>query len=202
MTDHPSGSQKALNRSKNRTAVLCAGVAAAMIGLAFASVPLYDLFCRTTGFGGTTMVSLKAPEKTFERTITIRFDSNVSPDLNWTFLPETPSISLKVGETAIVNYKVRNQGQTATTGVAAYNVYPDIAGQYFMKIQCFCFTDHTLKAGETMESQVVFYIDPAILGDKDARKLDQISLSYTYFPSKKQPLASSARTDGKEKRPL
>jgi cytochrome c oxidase assembly protein subunit 11 len=194
--------QSHINRARNRTAFFCASVALFMVGLAFASVPLYDLFCRMTGFGGTTMVSTKAPEKTFDRTITVRFDSNVSPDLNWTFTPEAPLITVKVGETAIVNYKVRNQGPSTTTGIAAYNVYPDMAGQHFMKIQCFCFTDHTLKAGESMESQVIFYIDPAILQDKDARKLDQISLSYTYFPSKKQPIASSFQDQNKEKRPL
>jgi cytochrome c oxidase assembly protein subunit 11 len=182
-----------LARRIRRTTMVCVGVVAGMGGLAFASVPLYDLFCRMTGFGGTTQVSTGASGKTVERVMTIRFDANVAPGLNWRFAAEVPKVEVKVGETRAVTYRMRNASSQMQTGVATFNVQPSTAGAYFAKVQCFCFNEHTLAAGETMESEVVFYIDPAIADDPNLASVDSITLSYTYFPSKAaKPLAAAA----------
>lgn len=173
----------------------CCGVfVAAMVGAAYASVPFYNWFCRTTGFAGTPQVSEQAPDHILGRTVTVRFDSNVIPGLPWKFVPEQDSITLRIGEVATVNYKVINLAARTITAQASYNVAPPQVGGYFNKINCFCFTEQTLKAGETREMTVVFYVDPKIAEDRDQNTLNTITLSYTFFPVREQdrPVADAA----------
>jgi len=183
----------ALARRLRRTAAICASVVLGMIGLAYAAVPLYDLFCRVTGFDGTPVVGSGPAGRVLDRTVKVRFDANVAPGLNWRFTPEVSEIAAKVGETQTVFYTVRNAGPAATAGIATFNVQPGQVGGYFVKIQCFCFNEQTLQAGETMEFPVVFYIDPAIANDPNLKELRSITLSYTYFASKNgQPVATTS----------
>src|SRR3984885_10703890 len=137
-------------------AFCCGGVVAIMIGMSFAAVPLYSWFCRTTGFGGTTQVAKAAPKQISGRTITVRFDSNVSAGLPWSFEPERRTIDIKLGEVVTVYYKVINEAARVTAGQAGYNVSPPTTGIYFEKINCFCFTQQTIKPGETRDMAVVF----------------------------------------------
>ncbi|WP_372421988.1 cytochrome c oxidase assembly protein [Salinarimonas chemoclinalis] len=184
MTDTTQTTTADQGRAVRRTVVTCVSVAAGMIGLAYASVPLYDLFCRITGFGGTPIVGTAEAGTVLDETVNVRFDANVSRDLGWRFAAEAPQIEVRIGETQTVFYRVSNPSDEARAGVATFNVTPAIAGQYFVKLQCFCFTENTLAAGETMDSAVMFYIDPAIVEDPAAREISTITLSYTYFPSK------------------
>ena len=155
-----SGLSIAQARGIRRTATLCGALVVAMVGVAYAAVPLYDLFCRTTGFGGTPMVGTSAPATASDRTVSVRFDSNVSPALNWRFVAETHEITARLGEPQTVMFKVTNAGPAPSTGIATFNVTPELIGGYFVKIACFCFTEQTLQPGETLESAVVFYVDP------------------------------------------
>ena len=182
-----------LQRKMQRTVLACVGIVVGMGGLAYASVPLYDLFCKVTGFAGTPIVREGNVANVMDRTISVRFDANVSPGLRWTFQPETPEVKVKLGETTTVLYKGTNTDTKPSTGIATYNVQPDLAGTYFSKLECFCFTEQTLQPGETVESAVVFYIDPRLVKDGDVKDLSSITLSYTYFPSKGgQPVAQAA----------
>jgi cytochrome c oxidase assembly protein subunit 11 len=162
-----------------------------MVALSFAAVPLYDWFCRTTGFGGTTQVSRAAPAEVIGRTITVRFDANVGPGLPWKFEPEVTTMQVKIGEVVTVNYRATNLVARETVGIAAYNVAPLNIGAYFQKINCFCFTDQRLKPGEKAEMTVVFYVDPAIVKDREQDDLNNITLSYTFFPVREPPRAVS-----------
>jgi cytochrome c oxidase assembly protein subunit 11 len=185
-------------RHSRRTAFLCVGVAAGMLGLAYASVPLYDLFCRMTGFGGTPLVRNAPAARIVDQTIAVRFDANVAPGLDWRFAPETAQITAKPGETQTVFYKVRNAGASPAPGIATFNVQPGPAGAYFVKIQCFCFNEQTLQPGESLDFPVVFYIDPEIAKNPNVGALRSITLSYTYFPSRNgQPVATSSAAAGK-----
>ena len=184
-----------IQRSNRKVVVACAGMALGMIGLAYASVPLYDLFCKVTGFNGTPIQRADNASDVIDRTISVRFDANVVPGLNWAFTPEVPEVKVKLGETTTVLYRVTNRGTKPTTGIATYNVQPDLAGSYFSKLECFCFTEQTLKPGETLESAVVFYVDPRIVEDSDIKDIASITLSYTYFPSKGgKPVAEAPST--------
>jgi len=162
-------------------AAICGMVVALMVGASFAAVPFYNWFCRQTGFGGVTQVSEKAPTEVLGRKVTVRFDSNVAPGLPWKFEPEQNEISLRIGEVATVHYKVINEAAREITAQAAYNVSPPQVGAYFTKINCFCFTQQTLAAGETREMTVVFYVDPSIVKDHDQDRLNTITLSYTFY---------------------
>jgi cytochrome c oxidase assembly protein subunit 11 len=177
-------SDPALKRRVRRTAISCLGVVAGMVGLAYAAVPLYDLFCRVTGFGGTPRVGAASPGQISDRTIRVRFDANVAPSLHWRFEPEASEIEARLGETQTVFYKVRNAGSGPAAGIATFNVQPGQAGAYFVKIQCFCFNEQTLQPGEEMDVPVVFYIEPALGREADLQHLRAITLSYTYFASK------------------
>jgi cytochrome c oxidase assembly protein subunit 11 len=163
-------------------AASCGAVVGAMIALSYAAVPLYNWFCRTTGFAGTTQVSRVAPTQSLGREITVRFDSNVGGGLPWRFEPEVNSIRLKLGEVVTVKYHVINLAARETAGLAAYNVAPLTVGAYFQKINCFCFTEQRLKAGAREDMAVVFYVDPALAKDADQNDLDTITLSYTFYP--------------------
>jgi len=162
-------------------AAICGMVVALMVGASFAAVPFYNWFCRQTGFGGVTQVSEKAPTEVLDRKVTVRFDSNVAPGLPWKFEPEQNEISLRIGEVATVHYKVINEAAREITAQAGYNVSPPQVGAYFAKINCFCFTQQTLAAGETREMTVVFYVDPSIVKDHDQDRLNTITLSYTFY---------------------
>ena len=177
--------------SNRTTLVACLALVGVMVGAAYAAVPLYRLFCQLTGFGGTTQVATTAPASALAQMISVRFDSNVAPGLNWSFKAETPVTKLRIGETSTIFYKITNHSSEPVTAQATYNVQPDLAGSYFNKLQCFCFTDLTLKPGETLDVPVVFFVDPALASDKDISSLDTITLSYTFFPSKarKTPVA-------------
>jgi cytochrome c oxidase assembly protein subunit 11 len=158
-------------------------LAVAMVGAAYAAVPFYNWFCRATGFNGTTQVATAIPAaKPLARTVAIRFDSNVAGGLPWKFQPEKTEIQVHIGEVTTVYYTVTNEAARTTTGQAAYNVAPLTVGSYFEKINCFCFTEQTMKPGEKREMAVVFYVDPAIVNDHDNDRLNTITLSYTFYP--------------------
>jgi cytochrome c oxidase assembly protein subunit 11 len=175
-------------------AAACGAFVAAMVGAAYAAVPLYSWFCRTTGFGGTPQVASVAPAGMLDRKITIRFDANVGPGLPWRFAPEVNSVDLRIGEVATVYYDVINTSARATVGQAAYNVSPPTVGAYFTKINCFCFTEQRLGPGEKRQMAVVFYVDPALVKDSDQDDLNTITLSYTFYPLREpeQPAANAA----------
>lgn len=180
-------------RAVRRTATVCVGVVVGMVGLAYASVPLYDLFCRVTGFGGTPMIGTAEAGVVLDETVRVRFDANVSPLLEWRFRAEAPVIETRIGETKTVFYRVSNQGGDPARGIATFNVSPENAGAYFVKLECFCFNEHVLEAGETMDSAVVFYIDPAIVDDPAFSAMRTITLSYTYFPARGgEPITTSS----------
>src|SRR5918998_415573 len=173
-----------LTRRLRRTAAICVGVVAGMVGLSYAAVPLYDLFCRVTGFDGTPLVRSLPAGEVLEREIAVRFDANVTPGLPWRFAAETPEVKVRLGETTTVLYRVTNDGPAPATGVATFNVQPALAGAYFVKLECFWFTEQTLEPGETRESAVVFYVDPGLARDPNVKDLASITLSYTYFTAK------------------
>ncbi|WP_375403819.1 cytochrome c oxidase assembly protein [uncultured Sphingomonas sp.] len=164
-----------------RTAVLAVLFVCFMTGLAFASVPLYRMFCQVTGFGGTTQRGLVAPGAV-GREVTVRFDANTSSRLPWSFRPESRSETVAVGARDMVFFQATNRAAQAVTGTATFNVTPTQAGKYFTKIECFCFTEQTLKAGESVRMPVIFYVDPKMLADPDARDIEDITLSYTFYP--------------------
>jgi cytochrome c oxidase assembly protein subunit 11 len=163
----------------------------AMLALSFASVPLYRAFCAATGFGGTTQVAKVAPGALGARRLAVRFDANVARDLPWRFEPEASRIVARTGETTTVYYKVVNLSDRETVGVAAYNVSPDQAGAYFNKLACFCFSEQKLAPHETAEWPVVFFLDPALEADETMSRVEEVTLSYTFFPSKSAPKAAS-----------
>jgi cytochrome c oxidase assembly protein subunit 11 len=175
-------------------ASLCGLFVAFMVGASYAAVPFYDWFCRTTGFNGTTQVATSAPTGApLQRTIAVRFDSNVHGGLPWKFVPEQNEVNVRIGDVLTVFYKVTNLSARTTTAQAAYNVAPLTVGAYFQKINCFCFTDQTLAPGETREMPVVFYVDPALAADSENDGLNTITLSYTFYPARDEapkPLAA------------
>jgi cytochrome c oxidase assembly protein subunit 11 len=171
-------------RALRGTLAACVATVALMVGASYAAVPLYSLFCKVTGFGGTPRVAEANTTQEAIRKVSIRFDANVSPALGWTFEPEMPTIEARLGETVTAFFKLRNVGHRETTGIASFNVVPELSAGYFNKIQCFCFSDVTLKPGETMDAPVVFYVDPKIDEDKDIKGVQEITLSYSFFPTK------------------
>ena len=160
-----------------------AGIVAGMVGLSFAAVPLYRLFCQVTGFGGTTQVAEAAPDAVAERQFTIRFNSDVSPKLPWHFQPQVRSVEVKAGEPKLIFFEARNDGDVPTVGTATFNVTPLKAGQYFNKVQCFCFDQQPLAPGEEVQMGVSFFVDPAIMDDPGLDDVGTITLSYTFFRS-------------------
>ena len=189
-----------MTRRPARDAVVafaCGGFVAVMVGVSFAAVPLYSWFCRTTGFGGTTQVAKIAPDQVSSRVITVRFDSNVAPGLPWSFEPERRTIDVRLGEVVTVYYAVRNESARVTTGQAGYNVTPPTVGAYFEKINCFCFTQQTLQPGEKRDMAVVFYVDAKLGKDTEQSAVNNITLSYTFFPVRvsDRPVAESANSD-------
>ena len=176
-------------------AAACGAFVAAMVGMSYAAVPLYDWLCRSTGFGGRTQVASSAPQGgATGRILTIRFDANVGAGLPWRFEPEQSAIKLRLGEVVTVNYLVTNQSARETLGQAAYNVAPGTTGIHFQKINCFCFTEQRLGPGEKREMPVVFYVDPALANDSELADLNTITLSYSFYPLREpaRPVADRA----------
>jgi cytochrome c oxidase assembly protein subunit 11 len=176
-------------RSQRRDMIVaasCGVFVALMVGMAYAAVPLYDWFCRATGFGGRTQVATAAPQGALGRSITVRFDANVAGGLPWRFEPEQRSIQVRIGEVFTVNYIAQNLSARETLGQAAYNVAPPTTGAYFQKINCFCFTEQRLAPGEKREMPVVFYVDPALVKDAELDDLNTITLSYSFYALREQ----------------
>ena len=170
-----------LGRRKAATALLATGVIAMMLGLTAAAVPLYRLFCQVTGYGGTTQVAEALPAAPLERTIKVRFNAEVDPELPWTFQPAQREVEVRIGEQSLAYYRARNRSDHAIVGQAVYNVTPFKAGPYFDKIACFCFEEQLLQPGEEVDMPVSFFVDPAILDDPNTGDVRTITLSYTFF---------------------
>jgi len=179
----PSPAPRGLRRD-GAVAAICGLVVALMVGASYAAVPFYNWFCRVTGFNGTTQRATAAPAHALDRTITVRFDSNIHGGLPWKFQPEKTEIEVHIGEVVTAYYTVTNQSARETAGLASYNVTPLTAGSYFQKINCFCFTEQTMAPGETREMAVVFYVDEALTRDDDQDSFKTITLSYTFYPVK------------------
>ena len=181
------------------TAAVCAVFAMGMVGMAFAAVPLYKIFCQVTGYGGTTRKAQAAPAHVLDRVVTVRFDGNISNDLGWSFRPLQRQVQVKLGEVGTVEFLAENRTDKTETGTAAFNVAPDQVGAYFNKIACFCFTDQTLKPGEKEKLGVTFFVDPAYADDPDLENINTITLSYTFYPATTKaakPVASAAAASG------
>lgn len=165
----------------SKVAALLVGVVVTMGALAWAAVPFYSWFCRVTGYAGTTNASTEGSDKVLDEYVTVWFDANTAPDMPWQFKPKQRSIKLRIGESGMAFYEAYNPTDETVAGTASYNVAPDLAGYYFTKIQCFCFTEQVLKPHERVEMPVVFYVDPEIVDDPDAGRIRNITLSYTFY---------------------
>ena len=189
-------------RKNRKVALIAAGGALAMLGLGYASVPLYRLFCQVTGYGGTTQradAEKLAGVKVAGKMIRVRFDANTAPGLPWMFKPQQVTQDLRIGERKIATFEARNLSGRPITGTAIFNVSPEQAGKYFNKIQCFCFTQQKLTPGQDVRMPVIYYVDPAILDDPGANNIEEITLSYTFNETPER--AGQAR-DSAEGKPL
>lgn len=175
-------------------ALVCAATVATMVGASFAAVPLYQIFCQVTGYGGTTQRAEAAPDRVLDRSFEVSLDANVRSGLPWQFAPEVRSVRVKAGEVMEVRFRARNMSDTETVGTSTFNVTPELTGSYFSKIQCFCFTEQKLAPGEEVEMPVVFFIDPAIADDHELDSVKAITLSYSFFPARSAaaPVAQAA----------
>ncbi len=171
-------------RPNQRVAIAVVAVVVLMVGLSFAAVPLYALFCKATGYAGTPQVAHGNADHLGKRSLMVRFDANVAPGLAWTFEPETDSLSVRTGDIVTVYFKATNLSATESAAVAAFNVTPELTGAWFNKISCFCFNEQRLGAHESAEMPVVFFLDPALETDPSMTAIDTLTLSYTFFPAK------------------
>lgn len=187
----PCGARHGKNR---RLAYGLIAFAAIMVALSFASVPLYRMFCAATGFGGTPRQANVPSNQIAQETVIVRFDANVSQGLPWSFEPVQNALIVRIGENELAFFRVKNLSAETVTGSAVFNVSPELMGQYFTKVQCFCFSEQTLKPGETAEMAVSFFIDPKILDDHDAKTVRDMTLSYTFFKSQKSAAAGTSRS--------
>lgn len=186
-------------RGNGRVAVVLAGLTFGMLGAAFASVPFYRWFCATTGYGGTPTVATKAPEEALGRPIEVRFDTNVHAGIPWTFTPDTPAVTVRLGETVTVHFRIQNTSDKRTRGVATFNVTPPLAAYYFTKLACFCFTEQVLEPGEVIEAPVTFWVDRDLDRDKNVTGLAGLTLSYTFFAAPDEPKAAGRATTSEPK---
>ncbi len=177
----PTPAANLAKRRNARTGAMLAGIVLGMVGLSFASVPLYRLFCQVTGFGGTTQVAEAAPGAVAERVIKVRFNADTAPGLPWRFKPVQREIALRIGEPGLAYYRARNLADRAVRGTSTFNVTPLKAGQYFTKVQCFCFDEQRLEAGQEVDMAVSFFVDPEIMTDRNLDDVKTITLSYTFF---------------------
>ncbi|MBT5108797.1 MAG: cytochrome c oxidase assembly protein [Rhodospirillaceae bacterium] len=195
-------------RRNRRTLFACVGAVCGMVALSFASVPLYQLFCAVTGYGGTTRVAAEKSASVTTRDMRVRFDASTSQDLPWRFQPVQREVRLKVGENALAFYRARNMSEENITGVATFNVTPQKVGRYFNKIDCFCFSEQTLKPGESVDMPVTFFVDPSISDDPNLDDVKTITLSYTFFvapsdePDAKKPVAGETPHKVVAERPI
>ena len=180
------------NRNHKLVAAACGVFVVSMIGAAYAAVPLYDMFCRVTGFGGTPRIATAAPAQKADRIIRVRFDANVAPGLDWKFRPVQREMDVRVGDTVLAFYRAKNTSSRDQWGTAAYNVTPDITGGYFSKIHCFCFEKQHLSAGQETDMPVQFFIDPSIVEDASLKGLNTITLSYTFFAAEPPVVAGAS----------
>lgn len=183
MTEEPR-KQARDDRGRRRdraVAVACLAFAVGMVGAAYAAVPLYQMFCQVTGYGGTTQRAETAPDRIVDTLVTVRFDANSSPDVPWEFQPNQREMKVKLGAVNQTSYRVRNLSDQRVTAQATYGVTPDNAGSYFNKLQCFCFSDQTLEPGETRDMPIIFFVDPAMTEAEETKGLPAITLSYTFF---------------------
>ncbi|MEQ8404438.1 MAG: cytochrome c oxidase assembly protein [Oceanicaulis sp.] len=190
---------KSLDRNMKVVAA-CGAVVTGMVGMAYAAVPLYDLFCRVTGYGGTTQIAQYDPDAILDREVTVRFDASVNRDFPWAFEPLQREMTVRVGETALAFYRATNTTDRPVTGVASYNVTPFKMGPYFSKLECFCFNEQTLQPGESMDMPVIFFVDP-LMDEED--RLDDIrtmTLSYTFFSAGDDGLYETAQAGEKDGR--
>ena len=171
-----------LQRRHRAIALWCAVLVGAMVGASYAAVPLYRLFCQVTGYDGTPRRAAQPSDRVVERTVTVRFDGNVAPGLPWRFEPVETTMTVKLGENAVATYRATNTSDRRIVATATYNILPEIAAPYFNKVQCFCFTEQALEPGQTAELALSFFIDPEIVGDKDARAVTHVTVSYTFYP--------------------
>lgn len=190
MSSNPGSKRELTPQQKRnrRVGLICGVTFFGMVGAAYASVPLYRAFCELTGFDGTVRRAEVAPDKVLDKTLTIRFDANVR-NLPWTFTAEQTSQEAKIGETKLALFRVTNNGTTPITGRAVFNVVPEEAGLYFQKLDCFCFSDQTIAAGQTVDMPVLYFVDPKFASDFDTRGEEEVTLSYTFFPSVEAPPA-------------
>jgi cytochrome c oxidase assembly protein subunit 11 len=187
------------SKKSTRLAFILATVVVGMIGLAYASVPLYDLFCRVTGYGGTTQQAEIAPDVILNREITIEFDANTSRNMPWDFKPVERKVTMKVGQSGLAFYEAFNPTDQVIKGTATFNVTPQKVGQYFTKIDCFCFTEQVLQPGERVDMPVTFFVDPEIDNDPNAKEVKVITLSYTFFVSDDEDEETEVSAKSEEK---
>ena len=180
-----------LKKKNRRVFLILSSFVFGMVVLAFASVPLYKLFCQVTGYGGTTQEASVIPSESYDRSITIRFHANISPSLPWIFQPLQREVSVKVGEKGLAFYKAANKSNQNYTGTAIFNVTPHKVGKYFNKVDCFCFEEQTIASFEEVEMPVSFFIDPEIMTDPNLQDVKTITLSYTFLPVKKEAKISN-----------
>lgn len=202
-TGHTAHRDARLQRAHRRVGLSAAALVIAMVGMSYAAVPLYQIFCQVTGYGGTTQRAVQAPDKILDRKITVRFDANVARNVPWRFKPAKKTVELRIGESTLAYYVAENLSSESVRGTASFNVTPEAAGYYFNKIECFCFTEQVLKPGQRVDMPVTFYIDPDIVNDPEARNITEITLSYTFFRSEKESdgkpgLASVAKSGVKD----
>jgi len=183
-----------------RVALLCAAFAVGMVGLAYAAVPLYRMFCQATGFAGTPQRAEAASKTVIDRQVSVRFDATVGPGLSWDVVPVVATMDMKIGENGLAFYRVTNRSDRTIVGTAAFNVTPDQAGPFFNKVECFCFTEQWLEPGETAELPVSFFVDPAIEKDVDGSQIRDITLSYTFYPVDKPKPRPIGEKTGADKR--
>jgi len=171
-----------------------AGLVGLMLGLSFAAVPLYQLFCQVTGYGGTTQRAESLPGEVLQQSVSIRFDANTAQGIAWRFKPTTKPMQIRLGEQGLAFYQARNLSSEPVRGTATFNVTPEGAGSYFSKIECFCFTEQLLAPGEIVDMPVTFFVDPEMMNDPDARNIREITLSYTFFPVEDEATVAESKT--------
>ncbi len=195
-----AGSNQPQDRTEKRNLSVALAMAAlvfSMVGMSYAAVPLYEIFCRVTGYGGTTQRAEQAPDTVLNRTMIVRFDANMARGMGWEFKPVQRKIEIKIGDSALAHYEAKNIAKKAITGTATFNVTPEAAGVYFNKIECFCFTEQTLEPGARADMPLTFFIDPEIVNDPEAMNIQEITLSYTFFPV--EDGATVAATEAEER---
>ncbi len=195
--DGRGGKKVGAQRRHHTVVVSCIAMVTAMAGLSYAAVPLYRLYCQATGYQGTTQRAAKPSETVLDRTVTVRFDANVSPDLPWKFEPVQRRLDVKIGENTLALYRATNTSDKPITGTAVFNVAPESAGLHFIKVQCFCFTEQRLEAGQTVDMAVSFYVDPSWDTDDDTKDVSELTLSYTFYPVAK-PRERTGKTASSE----